>query len=133
MQHGKSTSFQISAHEIGPYVTAVTFEADNDIHDITTFGATNHRYLAGLIDGKVTISGFWDKTAVVGSYTTIYALVGVAAGAACIYGPEGSTTGKVKQSFTAVLESYAESAPVADMVTFKADFRIDGAVTSSTF
>jgi hypothetical protein len=133
MQHGKSTSFQIAAHEIGPYTTSVTFEADNDIHDITAFGATNHRYLAGLIDGKITVNGFWDKTAVVGSYTVIYALVGSSAGAAFIYGPEGSTTGKVKQSGTVILESYSESAPVADMVTFTATFRIDGPVTTGTF
>jgi hypothetical protein len=133
MQHGKSTSLSIGANDISVYVTSVTFEQDNDIHDITTFGATNHRYLAGLIDGKLTVNGFWDKTATVGSYTVIHPLVGDSDGAAFIYGPEGTASGKVKQSGTIILESYSESAPVADMVTFTASFRIDGAVTTGTF
>lgn len=126
-------SFQLTANEIGPYLDTITFTRNNDVVDVTTFGNTGHKYTATLTDGGISIAGVWDKTATVGSYTVLVALVGDLDGAAFIYGPEGSTSGKIKYSGTAILESYAESAPVADIVRVTASFKISGAVTVGTF
>lgn len=130
---GKSAHLEVASNDVSPYVMSVTFEQDNDVLDITCYGATGHAFLASLTDGKVTIEGLWDKTATVGSHTVFQALVGDSNGDAFIWGPEGSASGSVKHSFTGILESYSESAPVADLVKFTASVKISGAVTTGTF
>lgn len=131
--HGRLAQFTLSGNDFSANCNSITFERDNDTHDTTTFGATAHTYIAGLVDGKATIAGFWDKTVTVGSQKVFTSLVGLTAGGAFVYGPEGSTTGNVKYSGTAILESYTESAPVADVITFTASLKISGAVTVGTY
>lgn len=131
--NANNASFQIATNEIGPYCNSITFSRQNDVVDVSTFGNTGHKYTATLTDGAIDIAGVWDKTAVVGSYTVLSAQVGALTGAAFIYGPEGSATGKVKYSGTIIMDTYAESAPVADVVRFTATFKISGAVTIATF
>jgi hypothetical protein len=118
---------------VSPYLTSVQFEQDNDTHDTTTFGSTGHTFIAGLTNGKITIQGLWDKTATVGSRTVFQAKIGVATPTAFVYGPEGTTTGNVKYTGTAVVESYTESAPVADLVTVNIVLQISGAVTGGVY
>lgn len=126
--------FTYNTKDVSPYLTDVSFERDNDTHDVTTFGSTAHSYIAGLVDGKITLNGLWDKTTLVGTQTVFNAAIGgTAAGYAFIYGPEGSTTGNVKYSGTAVVESYSESAPVADIVKVSVTLRISGAVTTGVY
>lgn len=130
---GKSASISIATHDFSPYVTSVTFEQDQDVLDATTYGNTAHVYGASLTSGKFTIQGLWDTTATVGSQAVLQALIGDSDGAAFIWGPIGTTTGNVKYSGTIIAESYTESAPVADLVTFSFTGRTSGAVTVGTF
>lgn len=131
--HGRSVQFTYGTNDVSPYLTSVQFEQDNDTHDTTTFGSTGHTFIAGLTNGKITIQGLWDKTALVGSKTVFQAKVGTSAATAFVYGPEGTTTGNVKYSGNAVLESYVESAPVADLVTVNVVLQISGAVTAGVY
>lgn len=130
---GKSSQLTINTKDISQYVTSVTFERGNDVLDTTTYGATAHTYAASLADGKMTVQGLWDATALTGSQTVINAMVGNSAGQAFVWGPAGSTTGNVKYTGTVVLDNYAESAPVADLVSFNATFKITGAVTTGVY
>lgn len=129
---GHVSSFTISAKDISPYLTSVTVERDNDTLDTSTFGTSGHTFTNGLTNGKITLNGLWDKTASVGSYTALKALVG-AGSAAFIWGPEGTTSGNVKITGNAVLESYTESSPVADLITFTASLQITGTVTDGVY
>lgn len=131
--HGRLTQFTYNANDMSYAVNSVTFERDNDTHDITCFGATGHAYLAGLTDGKITVQGMWDKTATVSPQVNFSAAISDADGAAFVYGPEGPASGKVKYTGTAILESFTESSPVADMCTFTASLKITGAVTATTY
>lgn len=130
---GKGSHFAIADNDISPYLTSVSVERDNDVLDITCFGASGHKYAAALTDGKITIQGLWDKTATVGSQTVLSALVGDSDGATFEWGPEGSASGSVKYTGTLILESYTESAEVAGLVLVNAQARITGAVTTGTF
>lgn len=123
----------IATHDISPYVNSVEFERDNDVLDSTCYGSGAHTFVGGLVTGKITVQGLWDKTATVGSQTVFAALVGVSSTTAFIWGPESTTTGNVKYSGTFVLESYAESSPVADLVSYTATLQISGAVTVGVF
>jgi hypothetical protein len=131
--HGKNVQLTVGTNDISPYLTNVATERDNDVHDTTTYGASGHTFITGLTNGKITVTGLWDKTATVGSYTVFHAMLGSTSHSAFIYGPAGSTTGNVKISGNCWLVSYAESAPVADLVTFTAVLQIDGAVTDGTY
>lgn len=138
--HGKDTYFGVedsaatTVRNVSPSCNSVGFARQNDTHDNTTFGATGHTFIAGLTNGKITLNGLWDKTADVGSQTVFNSLLGQ--GTTTVgweYGPEGNSSGKVKYSGECVLESYEESAPVADLVSFTAVLQISGGVTTGTF
>lgn len=132
--HGRSAQLTIATHDISPYVTSVSFERDNDTHDATTYGQTGHVFIGGLTNGKMTVNGLWDMTATVGSYTVFKALVVAgSASTAFVYGPAGSTTTNTKITGNFILESYTESVPVADLVTFTAVMQITGAVTDTVY
>lgn len=132
--HGRNVQFEVGTNDISPYVTNVAVERDNDVHDTTTYGATGHTFIGGLTNGKITVTGLWDKTATVGSYTVFHALAAAgSASTAFVYGPMGSTTGNVKITGNFVLASYSESAPVADLITFTASLQINGAVTDGVY
>lgn len=137
--HGKDSYFAVedsagtTIRNISPYLTAVDFNQENDTHDNTTFGAEAHTFQPGLTNGSISIKGMWDKTAVTGADTVLQSLLGVEITVGFEYGPEGNTAGMVKKSGECVLESYSESAPVADLVSFSASFRISGTVTKGVF
>lgn len=130
---GFNGHFELTAHDMSPYLDTITFQRGNDVIDITTFGQTAHVFAAALMNGKITLAGLWDVTAVVGSQTLLSPLVGNLVGTTFIYGPAGSTTGKVKYSGTIILDDYTESVPVADIVKFTASLQISGAVTVGVF
>lgn len=137
--HGKGSYFSLddstgTPRNISPYVTQVTFSQTNDTHDTTTFGQNGHTFIAGLTNGKCTVTGLWDKTALVGTNTVFQSLVGLNATTMTFsYGPEGNTTGKVNKTGECILESYEESDPVADLVKFTAVLQITGSVTATVF
>lgn len=140
MAHGKDSYFSIedsaasTLRNISPHVTSVNFDQSNDTHDNTTFGAEGHTFAGGLTNGKITVAGLWDKTASTGSDTVFQSLVGLdAVTVGFEYGPEGNGSGSVKYSGECILESYNQSAPVADLVTFQAVLQISGSVTKGTF
>lgn len=129
---GHVSLLSINAKDISPYVTSVTATRNNDVLDTTTYGAVGHTFVAGLTNGKLVVNGLWDKTAVSGSYTVFNAMIGAAA-VAFIWSPEGSTTGNVKITGSVVMDSYVESSPVADLVTFSATLQITGTVTATVY
>lgn len=137
--HGKDAYIAIedsaatTLRNISPYVTSVEWNQSNDIHDTTTLGAEGHTYRQGLTDGGFTVNGLWDDTASTGSYTVITSLIDLEISVGFEYGPEGNGSGAVKKSGECVLESYSESDPVDDLVTFTATFKITGSVTTGTF
>ncbi len=137
--HGKDSVFKIedsagsTMRDITPYVKSVDFNRSNDANDTTTKGAEGHTYRPGLTDGEIRLTGLWDKTASVGSYTVLASLLGVEITVGFEYGPEGSTGGMVKLSGECVLTQYDESSPVDDMVAFSATCKISGDVTAGVW
>lgn len=138
--HGKDAAFSLddsagsTLRNIGPYLTSVGFSRENDTHDTTTLGDEAHEFITGLTNGTITLDGFWDKTASVGSATVLDPLIGLdSVTLGFEYGPEGSTNGNVKYSGECILQSVDYTSPVADLVTFTATLQISGAVTVGTY
>lgn len=138
-EHGSVSQILIhdgtSLRNISPYCKTIDVSQSRDANDVTTKGATGKTYRGGLTDGDVKISGLWDDTASVGT-RTVFAVIkanGTGAISSIEWGPEGNTSGDVKETFAGVLTQYDESSPVDDMVAFTATIKISGAITVGTF
>ncbi len=138
--HGKDAYFAVedstgtTLRDISPYLNTIDFPRSNDTHDNTTYGAEGHTFQTGLTNGTISIAGFWDKTATVGSTTVLDSLLDLDTPTLGFeYGPEGNASGKVKYSGECILQDYNVSSPVADLVTFTATLQISGTVTKGTF
>lgn len=124
--HGKKTVLKVAASDISNYTNASELTRTSDSHDVTTYGNDAHRKDGGLLDGGFKASGFYDNTAVSGPSALLRPLLGTIT--AIIRQTEGTGTTKPQDSFDALLTSYVESNPVADMVTWSAEWEIDGDV-----
>jgi hypothetical protein len=128
--HGKNTVVKVGADDLSQYTNASELTKAADTHDTTTYGNNAHRYDGGLLDNKFTMSGVYDNTAATGPRAVLNPLVGLAA--TVIRQIEGAGTGKPQDSFSAILNSYVETAPTADMVAWSSEWTIDGEVDDTT-
>lgn len=125
-QHGSKTVVKVGANDISAYTNASELTVGADSHDTTTYGNTAHRYDGGLKDSKFVMSGIYDTTAGTGPRAVLRGHEGETL--TLIRQTEGTGAGKPQDSFDAVLTSYVESNPVADMVTWSSEWQVDGEV-----
>lgn len=134
-RHGKSAVFKIGTAgtpgtpvDISTSLTDVSFPRSIDTAETSAFSTAAKTYMVGMSDGTISISGNFDATV----DTQLSALFGVD-DVSFEYGPEGSTTGRAKKTGVCAMTSYETSAGINDVVKFKADFQVSGAITSGTF
>lgn len=127
--HGKNTVITVATTDLSQYTDSSELNRTADAHDTTTYGNTAHRKSGGLLDGKFTMSGTYDNTALTGPRAKLEPLLGTVV--AIVRQPDGVGAGKAQDSFSALLTSYVETNPVADMVKWSAEFEIDGDVNSA--
>lgn len=125
--HGKDTVYLLDGNDLSTHSNSVEFERSADSHDVTTFGNNSHRKFGGLGDGSVTLAGFYDTVAT-SPRRVIEPLIGTIV--PLVHRPEGTGTGKPEDQVSVLVQSYTESSPVADMVTWTADLEMDGDVTT---
>lgn len=136
--HGKGAAFKIDdsagvLQTLTSYVDSIEINNTSDTAETTTMGAEAKTYLSGQTDGTISVSGKYDSTASTGPDVVLNGLLGKETTSTFEVGPEGGGSGKVKYSGECFMTSYVVSAPVADVVTFTADFQITGAITKGTF
>lgn len=137
--HSKLSKFSVDTSggvltDISDSIDEVTFPEDLELVETTTLGLTSKTYLVGYADGKVKISGNWNRT-LHGHLSALKTAFrdGTLASASVQYGPEGTDSGDTKITCEVVMTSYEKSTKVKDQVKFSAEFQITGAVTESTF
>lgn len=118
--HGKGVVVTIDGDDISAFTKNVEFSREADTHDTTTFGKNSKTYAAGLKDGTATMEGVYDNTADTGPGAVLKPLLGGAA-VELIYQPEGLGAGKAQSIVDVIVNSYEESAPVDDMITWTAE------------
>lgn len=121
--HGKGTAVSIDGDDLSVYSTSVTFTRTAEAHETTTFGKNSKTYAPGLKDATASLEGIYDNTANTGPGAVLRALIGAAA-VEFVYQPEGDGVGKPVATVDALVTSYEESAPVADMITFTAELQL---------
>jgi hypothetical protein len=123
-QHGKNTFVSVGGDDLSDFTTTSQFEQSVATHDTTTYGKNAVVRSTGLKDGTFTMSGVYDNTAGTGPRAVLGALMATPAVVEVIRQPEGTGSGKPQDKFDAICTKYVETNPVADMVTWSADFQL---------
>lgn len=133
-QHGKDTFVSLNGVNLSAFCNQCTYGRTVDSHDTTTFGNSTHVYNQGLLDGTISLEGFYETVAVAtGPRPTIIPLLTATTTPSFIHGPQGSTTGNPKDTCLVNVTKYDESSPVADMVTWTCELQMTGPVVTGTF
>lgn len=128
--HGKSTVVIVNGSDVSTYTNTSTFTRGADEHDVTTYGKDDHVVQGGLGTGGFTMGGTYDNTATGTPRAVLEPIIGTVV--TVVRRPEGTGSGKPQQSFSAHVKSYVETNPVADYVSWSAEFTKSGAVTRTT-
>jgi len=128
--HGKGTFVSLAGATLSQYSNNVEYERASDKHDSTTFGNNSHVYDGGLLDGTATVTGIYDNTALTGPRAVIEPLIGTKV--PFVYRPEGTGSGKPQRTVSALVETYTETAPVADQVKWAIELQFSGDVATVT-
>ncbi|MGC4942140.1 hypothetical protein [Kribbella sp. DT2] len=129
-KHGKDTVITLDGDDLSAFTTTSELNRSADSHDVTTYGKSAHVYVGGLLDGKASMSGIYDSTAVTGPRAIIRPLLGTVV--ELVRKPEGTGTGKPVDTMDVLVSGYVETNPVADMVTWSCEMQISDAVVSTT-
>ena len=133
-RHGKSAVFKVdnsggTLTDISAYLNEISFPQSIETAETTTYGKSAKTYIVGLSDATISVSGVWDATV----DAHLSGVRGQEASLSFEYGPEGSTSTRVKYTGECYLTSYETSSPVGDVVTFSAEFQVTDSVTRGTY
>jgi hypothetical protein len=149
-RHGKGSAFRINdvagtSRDISNTIEEVSFPREIEAAETSTFGTSAKTYIAGLSDSKITVSGKFDATASTGPDIIFPAMIAAQATQTVTasggndsdsnffqFGPEGSTTGRVRYSGKVIVTNYEVGAPVGDIVSYSVELQVNGAVTRDT-
>jgi hypothetical protein len=131
--HGSKAALSVATKAIGPWTTASELTEAADKSETSAYGSTGHEYAdnEGLTAHTFTASGWYDKTATTGTEAVLRGKAGK--NLAMVYGPEGSTTGKPRHTFTAHLDDYKVTIPVNDIVKWSTSWTVSGAIVTDTY
>lgn len=130
-KHGKNTVFKVDSADISAYTSESEIDRGTDTHDTSAYGVDAHTYNPGLNTATATASGTYDSTASTGPRAKMLSVYAGNAAVTVIRQPEGTGMGLPQDSFSAILTSYVETAPVADMIKWKANFQISGDIDAT--
>jgi hypothetical protein len=133
-RHGKTASFKVdnsggTLTDISDTLNSVTFPREIETLETTSFGSSNRSYVVGFTDATVSIEGSFDATV----DAHLAGILGQDASVSFEYGPEGTTSGRVRYTGEALMTSYETSAGIGDIVSYSAEFQVTGAITRGTF
>lgn len=135
-KHGKTTNIKVNSIDISPHTRNTEWKGSADTHDVTGYKEedtdTSKEYLAGLTDGTITISGVYDTDATTGPAKVLEDCKAAGVAVPFAYAVEGIGTGKPLRTCQVLVQTYNETSPVGDIVTWTSDLQITGAVTRTT-
>ncbi|HEY0700298.1 MAG TPA: hypothetical protein VGD43_21145 [Micromonospora sp.] len=129
-QHGKDTYITVGGDNITAYTNTSELSRGAGTSNVTCYGKGSEVHEGTLKNGKFTCGGVYDNTAATGPHAVFNPLIGTTV--EVIRRPEGAGTGRPEQTFDGVLVSYVETSPVADMVTWSAEFTVSDDVAETT-
>lgn len=128
--HSSNTEISVAGTSLTTFTNTSTFTRGFRTGDVTCYGDDDEVHDVALKYGSYTMGGVYHTKATANSPKSV--MEAVAALVSIIRKPEGTGSGKPTETFNAALEQYVESAPVADFITWSAEFKVSGAVTLTT-
>ena len=120
--------------DLSAYITEVRrLPGARALNEITALGDSGAKYVAGLEDVAITLSGMFDNTSTSGPDAVLGPLRTHSAAVDFEYGPQGASSGNVKYSGTCWVTSYALRSRVGDLVGWSAALQVNGTVTRGAF
>lgn len=102
--------------------------------ETTSFGQNDKTYIAGLMDGTVSIGGSYDNALDATIQAAVDAVANNTLASLTVeYGPQGTATGKPKYTLEVIPTNYNISTAVAGVGTFKLDCQRTGPTVRSTY
>lgn len=104
-----------------------------DTAETSAFGTFDKTFVVGMREGRLSCAGMFSAAAATEIDPVLAGILGQEASVTFEYGPEGSTTGRVRYTGECFELSYEISSPINDMVSCSAEFQVTGAVTRNTW
>jgi hypothetical protein len=115
--HGRHTAFKLNAVDLSTFCNNSQLKFSGASHDTTTYGKDWNVFSGGLLTGTMTVSGFYDSTAMTGPRAVIRPLLGTVV--PFVHMPEGEGGGLPQDAGDCLVTDYQQTHPVADMVTWE--------------
>lgn len=124
-KHGKDTVVKLNAVDLSAFSNSTQFGDETEANETTTYGRARKTYMAGLGDGKITLSGVYDDGAS-GPRGTIKPLKAAGTAVVFLFQPEGTGAGKAQSSVSVIITAFNETAPVADVISWACEMQMTG-------
>ena len=122
------------SRDLSGYVTSVRgLPGARRLNEVTALGDEGAKFIAGLEDTTVTLSGIYDDTAGAGPDAVLGPLRAHGSPVDFEYGPAGSASGAVKYHGACWVASYDLRSRVGDKVEWSCALQVDGVVSRGTF
>ncbi len=120
--------------DLSTYITEVRgLPGPRRLNEVTALGDSGARFIPGLEDVAITLSGIFDDTGTSGPDAVLGPLRTHTSAVDFEYGPEGSDVGDAKYSGTCWVLSYELRSRVGALVEWTADLQVEGTVSRGTF
>ena len=120
---GKDAIVSVNSQDLSSFVTDYDITRTTDSIDTTTLGKNSHTKLGGLKDGTITLNGIMDGAGT----TTPDVKIGDALGTVVAFSIDPGSS-SAPYTGNVLIQSYKESAAVADVVRWTATLEITGDV-----
>jgi hypothetical protein len=133
-RHGRKVHITIqdsggTARDISAYSDTSQLQRTIETAEVTSYQNDNKAFIAGLHDATFSMGGSWDS--VLDGY--LAGIIQYDGTRNIVYGPESSTSGRVRYTLPIIMTSFNISPPVGDKVAWNGEFQISGAVTRDTY
>ena len=135
----KVSRFQIEdagggLRDLSAYIVSVRgLPGVRNLNEVTALGDGGAKFIAGLEDSAVTLSGIYDDSAGSGPDAVLGPLRTHGSAVGFEYGPAGSSPGAVKYDGECWVVSYDLRSRVGDRVEWACTLQVDGAVRRGAF
>ena len=120
--------------DLSPYLTSVSgLPGDRTLNEVTALGDAGARFVPGIEDASILLSGIFDDRATDGPDAVLGPLRAHSSPVRFEYGPRGAATGSTRYSGSCWVASYRLRSRVGSRVEWAATLQVDGTVSRGTF
>lgn len=127
-RHAKSTGIVLGGFNASPFFNSFDTGRSLSVHDVTAFESESKSYAAGIQEGTLSLSGFYDVgpagTSADELLETLRTLEADFPATVALDG--GLVVGRNARIANVLSSGYTINSPTADMVSSKAEFVVDG-------